>query len=753
MIPTDVETWGEGDVTTSRGGDGNDFRVDGSYRTETLDQLETRWKRLDEKVRSSLHSVDLKSPITGQDTREKSPSTWTLRAFGSTARKTAQTTVQTTAQQEISRRETPADDEAIEHLVVGASELKADVADLLRERDTVRAEIDRERLLLASLERKRSDFEAGLARHEKDAAILSALKAEMDLASQSMNQLLNNILAKEAAVDAREAAAGELEEMMSRLELEADDLEDRLNEVSRREEALELREGEARRREEAVEAREAEVARREADASDRGARMEENEAKLADRTCHIEAREAEAALRELATERAELAIQEKAVEVAERHEAALRLKLEAEETMHEQQREKETVLERENRVIETEERLAGLQEALTARNMELMALNEATLAREAAAAESKVAAEERMDQARALEQESLAWKQRSEEAEAVLCDKEVVARHMRALREYSDALSDREFKLRESWDACVAQASALVDTEDTSMRFVVSPEAMDAIRRDAKLAEDLTSSSSSAGVPCAACTKHETRLQRWAVNLALETNALRARTERVAHAEACHRQEIAEAKANRETADALMSEISVKELELDCAVPALEAREKAIERKSAMLEEKERDLERALEKVARDALELSTRERALKALETRWEDRVAEVSSREQSMASMQRRMAEQRSTLESRELHVMEEEERLRVELIELADKRTKLQSAADSLKIAEQRVAERELDADTLLVEARRETELVREFEQDLALKFRRLGALALEIESREQGVVAGGGDLLCL
>jgi hypothetical protein len=371
------------------------------------------------------------------------------------------------------------------------------------------------------------------------------------------------------------------------------------------------------------------------------------------------------------------------------------------------------------------------------------------LAREASASAAQAAADARMDQAEALELEALAWKQRSDDADAVLSEKDVVKRHAAALRAYNDALSEREYKLRESWKACAAQAASLV-ADDSALRWVLSEECTESIRLDAKLAEDLAQSSSP--FPCATCARHETNLQRWAVNLALENNHLNARAERVLHEETRFKGEAAEAKANRAAAEALIVEIHAKEVEINSALAVLENKEALVSTRMALIAKGERDLDHAREKMAVASSRASTREASLKSLEQRWESRHAEVVQREHLASDMQRRMMEQRRALEARELAVHDDEERIRVEAVELAAKRLQLRGLEEEVRRRARELEDREQDATRLHVEARKGLLLVDEFEREMSVKFASLSHIALQLEQREE-LVSASGDLMSL
>jgi len=636
-------------------------------RLEKMDELETRWQRLDTQIRVSLESIDLDGlsppPTTKLKADPRSEGIWTLASFPPAA-----------------RTDTPNDDEAVEHMVVGARQLKTDVNDLLSERSALREEVERERQLLERCRRDRLDAESTMAE-------MAALEA------------------REASVAARELEVADIEELMRELERETEDLDARLDEASAREAALDAREA-------ALGARADELARRERDAAD----------------------------------------QERAIEssVAASHEAAERLRAEASAMMAELDGDRATLKAREDRVINTEENLAALQDELTARNIDLMNLKEEVLAREASTSAAQTAADARMEQAEALELEALAWKQRSDDADAVLSEKDVVKRHAAALRAYNDALSEREYKLRESWKACATQAASLVDADDSALRWVLSEECTESIRLDAKLAEDLAQLSSP--FPCATCARHETNLQRWAVNLALENNHLKARAERVLHEETRFKAEAAEAKANRAAAEALMVEIQTKEVEVNSALAVLENKEALVSKRMASTAEGERDLESARGKMAVDAGELRTRTRALKSLEQRWESRHAEVVQREHLASDMQRRMMEQRKALEMRELAVHDDEERIRVEAVELAAKRLQLRGLEEEVRRRARELGDREQDATRLHVEARKGLLLVDEFEREMSVKFASLSHIALQLEQREE-LVSASGDLMSL
>ena len=106
------------------------------------------------------------------------------------------------------------------------------------------------------------------------------------------------------------------------------------------------------------------------------------------------------------------------------------------------------------------------------------------------------------------------------EAEHVLRDRGSVAQERSSLEECGKALLERESKLRESWDAC---ARAALLGKDASMERVLYCD-VEALRRDAKFAEDLAIASPAAR--CPGCARHETRLQRWAIARELDADAL-----------------------------------------------------------------------------------------------------------------------------------------------------------------------------------------------------------------------------------
>lgn len=310
----------------------------------------------------------------------------------------------------------------------------------------------------------------------------------------------------------------------------------------------------------------------------------------------------------------------------------------------------------------------------------------------------------------------------ADEAQSVLKDKEIVSKQREILKEYENALNEREFKLRESWDACASSA-------------LFSP-AMSGLRQDAKLAE-LASLSPSA--PCASCVKYETQLQRWAVCLALEAAALKARSDRLGREKAQFDDEIAGAKSNRRATEALMQEIKSREVELECAFNEMEARQASLEARSEQADARERDLKVEIQNADARSAELTLREKAVKSLEGLWNDRSQDLLAREETASKMQRRMARQREALELREADLIEGEERARIELVELAAKRNKLRDLEALLDRKLKAVSEREFDADVLLQSAQKERELIREFETDMEQKFGRLVKLAMDLEAR--------------
>jgi hypothetical protein len=362
----------------------------------------------------------------------------------------------------------------------------------------------------------------------------------------------------------------------------------------------------------------------------------------------------------------------------------------------------QAIAEDKRRITVREDRLDSLQERLDARNAELAKL--------------------------------------TGEAEVVLRDRDVLAQERNMLEEYGKVLLERESKLRESWDAC---ARAALLGKDTLMDNVLSCDAgFTGLRRDAKLAEDLTIAAPASR--CPGCARHETRLQRWALSLALESNSLRARAERLAHDEAQFKDEIASAKSNHKAAEAMLAEMNSREAELARGFSELEAREASLATRVAQADNREKTLEDETQEAEARAAKLASRERAVRGLERTWNDRHEDLVAREETTSKMQHRMARQREALELREADLLEAEERTRVELVELAAKRRALHDVEALLDRRQGEVSSRELDADALLGEAHKERELIQEFELELERKWERLAELAMDLEGRKQEAV---------
>ena len=365
------------------------------------------------------------------------------------------------------------------------------------------------------------------------------------------------------------------------------------------------------------------------------------------------------------------------------------------------------VARREQRITAREDRLDALQERLDARNVELAKL--------------------------------------TGEAELVLRDRDGVAQERTRLEEYGNVLLEREQRLQESWDAC-ARAALLGKEMNGSMEHALYCDAGFAgLRRDAKLAEDLTIAAPASR--CPGCARHETRLQRWALALALESNALKARTERLAHDEAQFKDEIVTAKSLHKAAEAMLAEMNARDAELARGFNELEAREARLTARVAQADAREKTLEDETREADARAAKMAARERAVRALEQTWNDRYEDLVAREETTSKMQHRMARQREGLEMREADLIEAEERTRIELVELAAKRRALHDVEALLDRQQGEVSARELDADALLSEAHKERELIREFELELERKWERLAELAMDLEERKEEIVTNG------
>ena len=326
------------------------------------------------------------------------------------------------------------------------------------------------------------------------------------------------------------------------------------------------------------------------------------------------------------------------------------------------------------------------------------------------------------------------------EAELVLRDREGLAQERARLEEFANVLLERELKLKESWDAC-ARAALLGKVEDgcRSMERILLDSGL---QRDAKFAEDLTAAAPARR--CPGCGRHETRLQRWALSLALESNALKARSERVAHDENQFKDEILTAKSLHKDAEAMLAEMNARDAELARGFHELEDREARLTVRVAQADAREKGLEGEREEAEARAAKLASRERAVRALEQTWNDRYEDLVAREETTSKMQHRMARQREALEQREGDLIEAEERTRIELVELAAKRRALHDVEALLDRRQGEVSAHELDADALLSEAYNERELIREFEAELERKWERLAELAMELEERKDETV---------
>ena len=425
---------------------------------------------------------------------------------------------------------------------------------------------------------------------------------------------------------------------------------------------------------------------------------------------------------------------------------------------------------REKRVLQLEKEAETLQAMVSEKNLNISSALEKASQKESAAALKIQEADMMMQQAIRIKEDAekqvLQWEKEVHESrekelkaaqsvERVQQDTLILQKSMESLKALENHLQEREWKLHESWKAIKVEASRsaepILNEPGNALYNILE---LDSLHKDAKRAEEDTENVSilsnqkfNASNPeifsklytsWAHAAKKETLLQRWTVSLVLEAKRQQACEDRLTQSQREFSTQLADAQQHRSTAEKLMKEIEMKEIELENSMREYEVSQKKLCSEKARLEHDSLELQKQQDELEAAKRELYCRESSIKSLEISWKDRMSEVRDREKSVSDLQRRLAHQREALEDRESRLLESEEKLRDDTMALSSKRSALDAIETRLSKKEADLKEREADADALLSASRKEMELASQVSSKSQARLIEIEERALELEA---------------
>lgn len=419
----------------------------------------------------------------------------------------------------------------------------------------------------------------------------------------------------------------------------------------------------------------------------------------------------------------------------------------AENMGKEVERDREMLLSREARVLEVEKDVGRLQEKLQSQNLELVNSLEAVSKKEMAAAvrlkEAEMKLQEALRRDQLYEENVLRWEAQISEAQYKSEKAEQSLQHIKmeaslleasrnSLRSLESELRQREWKLNDSWAKVKAEISQSLENsgDEALLKFCIL-DSDDSLNVDSSMAQMYAAQNSLAlesfdGTKSkeemmavmykswSEAAKKETLLQRWAVSLSLEASRLKNAAQRIHFTQQESEQRCSQAQQDRQNAEAMVEEIKERQEQVDQAIKEIKSKKYKIEEERQQLDDDSKRIERAQEELRVALKDVESRSKSLKTLEISWNDRMHDLKDRERIVSESQRRMARQRASLEEREAQVVEDEERLRDSNLDISERRCKLEDMESDLLSKTQRLREREQEADTLLIAAKKDREL---------------------------------------
>ena len=431
---------------------------------------------------------------------------------------------------------------------------------------------------------------------------------------------------------------------------------------------------------------------------------------------------------------------------------------------------REILSSRENRVKQMEKDSEALHNRLSQQNLEIASALEKACHRESVAALRCQEAEAKIQESLRMERESAEkishWEKVASEAREkeeialrsvadLKHDQLIVDESMALLKEYEKRLQEKDLKIRDTWNTVRKELLKLMKQEpDNSIEYIFAgasfqPPSNVACKDSSERSIFLSRKDfNHASIPeiyksWNRAAKLETFLEQWSMQLALEASRQKAHAESLEKARQDFAEELDEAKSNRKTAEQLIKEIQVKEVELEDGIHDLELREKKLMDERAWLEDVRVSLEREQKDLESLSKDVDARSNSLKLLETSWKDRMAELRDREKSVSDLQRRLSHQRQAMEEREARLLEAEEHLRDDTVALSSKRSLLSSLEAQLASKEAELKEREADADALLAASRNEMTLASETSAKSHARLIEIEENALELESLSEEI----------
>jgi hypothetical protein len=412
----------------------------------------------------------------------------------------------------------------------------------------------------------------------------------------------------------------------------------------------------------------------------------------------------------------------------------------------------------------------ALQSKLSQQNSEITAALEEARHRESVAALKCQEAESKIQESFRIEKESaeklLHWEKQANESRKkedialrsvadLKRDQMILDESMALLKEYDKQLQERDLKIRDTWNTVRKELLKLIKQDpDINIENIFADASFqppsDGICQDSSEKSIFLSNKdfNCDTIPAIykswnRAAKREMFLEQWSMQLALEASRQNAHAESLKKTRQDFSEEINQAKSNRKTAEQLIKEIQVKEVELEDGIQDLELREKKLMDDRARIEEMRVSLEREQKDFESLSKDVDARSNSLKVLETSWKDRMAELRDREKSVSDLQRRLSYQRQAMEERESRLLEAEEHLRDDTVALSSKRSLLTSLEAKLASKEAELKEREADADALLAASKNEMSLASETSAKSHARLIEIEENALELESLSEEI----------